>query len=257
MVDGFENVGDVRVLEDRFISRVRENIAAVACGGVVKAGDEIAVLRKLTGGKYLRAELAGRYPSGSWVSARVGGAKAVVLTGRVVLRLGRYVEAGGDDEPMGLRELHDILAAESKGSRRGRYVSVLGLFSPTGWTGQAVAFVKNEPCGSGHSSGDVAVVLVGPGVTELVWDAKSKAVSEYITCFCGLTAVERQELCRKVLDRDLAINDFAVIENAAKETGYSVSFVLNVANGLAGESEGLIVKKISQVGFVLKRSIQA
>lgn len=249
--------------EERFVARLRENLAAVEGAGCVQASDNLPELRKLTGGRLLRSELESEYPLGKSLSMRIAPKirlfgkekQPSVLTGRVVLRLERFVEKRSDDEPVSLGELTCTLAKESDLANRNRYELFLGLYSPTGWADDARAFVENEPPGSGWASNRVCPVLVGPEIAELAWDRKSDKLARYVHCFCGLTLQERKRICRNELQRAILVQEFANLEKIAQTSSLGLDFVKRTARELASGSKDLAVARVSGVGLVLKKKI--
>ena len=255
---------EVKLREERFIGRLRENVAALAGAGPIRDSDAVSLLRKLTDGQQTRGELEKEYPVAKSITVRITakggflrkGGQAVEVSGRVVVRLDRLVEAGSDEEAMTLGELNEILSKESDLARRGRYRSVLGLYSPTGWAQDARGFVENEPAGSGWASSSVFPMLIGPEVTQLGWDKKDKLLKEYIVCFCGLTEVERTEVCKREIGRAITVQEFANLAKIAEDKGFDIEFVKKVANTLASESKDLKLTRVKGVGLVLKRTIK-
>jgi hypothetical protein len=110
----------VKIVEDRFISRLRENLTAVENAGGIREGDNLAELRKLTEGKLSRNELEVKYPQGKSISMRITGKaslfgkqqRPIELAGKVVVRLERLVMAGDDDEQISLDELNATLSKD-------------------------------------------------------------------------------------------------------------------------------------------------
>ena len=260
--------------EDQFIARLRDNLGELAgsrspegagAGAAVRAGDEMTVLRRLTGGQMLRGELEKKYPLGKSLSVRLTkeqgglfsrkrqGGGTTVVCGKVMLRLERIVESGSDSEPMGLAELDDVLARESDQAGRGRYSSVLGLYSPTGWAQEALEYVENDPAGSGWASTNVSAILIGPTVTESVWDSKDEQAGEYASCFAGYTEAERVEACKQAIKRMLSVQEFADLARLAAQKGIALAMVQKVAEMLLDEEDGLKLTNVRDVGLVLKR----
>ena len=256
------NSCEVKVCEDRFISRLRENLASLGNAGGVQESDNLAELRKLTGGKLLRNELEAKYPLGKSLSMRIApkaglfakDEQSTVLTGKVIARLERFVENSSDDEPISLNELNSILSKESDLATRGCYKSVLGLYSPTGWVEDAEAFIANDPPGSGWASNRVHPVLIGPEITELVWDKRSSKISKYLQCFCGLTLSEREQVCEDTIKRTILVQEFANLAKIAEENGFDMDFVKGVAEKVSSEEKNLKLTKVKDVGLVLKRN---
>ena len=225
----------------------------------------MTVLRRLTGGQMLRGELEKKYPLGKSLSVRLTkeqgglfsrkrqGGGTTVVCGKVMLRLERIVESGSDSEPMGLAELDDVLARESDQAGRGRYSSVLGLYSPTGWAQEALEYVENDPAGSGWASTNVSAILIGPTVTESVWDSKDEQAGEYASCFAGYTEAERVEACKQAIKRMLSVQEFADLARLAAQKGIALAMVQKVAEMLLDEEEGLKLTNVRDVGLVLKR----
>jgi hypothetical protein len=250
-----------RLAEEQFISRLRENIAESLGSGTVRASDSVNRLRDLTDGTLLRRELEAKYPLGKSVAVQMTGAPglfgrragSVMLTGRVVLRLERFVEQECDEEPLSLIELHRVLAEEADVAARNRCESVLGLFSPTGWAGQAGQFVRNDPPGSGWASGVVHPVLIGPLVAELLWDTKDATLRQYVQLLCGLTLQERKQVCRDEIQKAVVVQDFANIQKIAEASGFAVDLVKDVAKDLCQETAGLKLATVKGVGPVVKR----
>lgn len=254
---------EAKVREGRFIGRLAENLVAVENAGGIQESDKLAELRKLTGGKLLRNELEAKYPLSRSLSIRVTPRSglfgkeepSIVLTGKVVVRLDRFVEAGGDEEAISLAELNTALSKESDLANRSRFESILALYSPTGWAEDAKVFVQNEPPGSGWASNSVYPVLIGPEITELVWDKKSDNLSKYIHCFCGLTLKERGRICEDEIQRAILVQEFANLEKIAQTNGFDLDFVKRIAKEIASGSKDLAVAKVSGVGLVLKKKI--
>lgn len=252
-----------KLSEDQFISRLQENFAAVENASGIQESDNLSELRKLTGGKLLRNELEAKYPLGKSLSMRItpkGGMfkkseHLIVLAGKVIVRLDRIVEKGGDDEPISLSELNSILSKEADLANRSCHESVLGLYSPTGWADEAKRFIENNPPGSGWASNRVYPVLIGPEITELVWDKKSSKLGKYIQCFCGLTLAERQQVCVDAIKRTILVQEFANLSKIAAENGFSLDFVKKEAEKIGSEEKNLKLTKVKDVGLVLKRRI--
>ena len=264
-VNGVEmlDIIEAKIREDRFVIRLRENLAAADNAGGVQEGDNLAELRKLTGGKLLRSELEAKYPLAKSLSVRVTPKaglfgkeeQAIVLTGKVIVRLDRFVEVGGDDEAISLGELNSILSKESDLAGRSQYKSVLGLYSPTGWADDAKKFVENNPPGSGWASNRVYPILIGPEITELVWDKKSDKLANYISVFCGLTLEERSRICKDEIQRAVLVQDFANLQRIAEAKGFDIGFVKHIAKGLCSDNKELKLTTVKDVGLVLKRRI--
>jgi hypothetical protein len=175
--------------------------------------------------------------------------------GKVIIRLERFVEQNGDSEPMSLGELNVILSRESDLAARSCYECVLGLFSPTGWAEDAKRFIENDPPGSGWASNRVNPVLIGPEITELVWDKNSGRLSKYIQCFCGLTLAEREQVCKEAIKRAILVQEFANISKIAADNSFDMDFVKGVAEQIGSEEKNLKLTKVKDVGLVLKRRI--
>ena len=255
-----DDLGQVKLKEGQFLGRLRENMAGA---GTLSASDSLAELRRLTEGRFLRSELEAKYPLGRAIFVRVHSkARSIgkvgpqtMLTGRVVVRLERFVEQGADDEPISMTELHGILSQESDAARRNRYESMLGLFSPTGWVGEARRFVQNEPPGSGWAATTVHPILIGPEITEMVWDPKDGKLRQYIQYFCGLTVEERRRVCTDEIQRAIVIQEFANLEKIAAAKGFDIEFVKGVAKELCKGARDLKLATVRGVGPVVKRTI--
>lgn len=249
-----------RVKEDQFLSRLRENLGVE---GTLTTSDCMVDLRRLTEGRLLRSELETKYPLGRTVSMRLNPktrvfgrpGESILLTGRVVLRLDRLVERGADDEPLSMAELHNVLLAESDTARRNRCESVLGLFSPTGWDPEAKRFVLNDPPGSGWVAGEVHPILIGPEITDLLWDTKDSKLRQYVPRFCGLTIEERRRVCTDEMQRAIVVQEFANLEKIADARGFDLAFVKEVAKELCRQSRDLKLANVRGVGPVVKRTI--
>jgi hypothetical protein len=254
---------EVKILEDQFVARLRRNLSMSDNLGGIRESDSLPELRKMTSGKLLRSEFEAKYPLGKSLSVRMTPksrlfskeSQAITLTGRVIVRMERFVEKGSDDEPISQTELSTTLAKESDLANRNRYESILGLYSPTGWAEEAKSFVQNEPPGSGWASHSVYPILIGPEITELVWDKKSDKVSKYIQCFCGLTLEERSRVCKDQIQRAILVQEFANLERIARTNGFDLDFVKRIAKELTSGSKDLAVAKVSGVGWVLKKRI--
>lgn len=252
-----------KLKEDLFVGRLRDNVGAVENAGGIEESDNLVELRRLTGGKLLRSELESKYPLGRCISVRVSPKVGLlskkniplVVSGRVIIRLERLVEKGGDEEPVSLGELNSILAKESDLANRSCHELVFGLFSPTGWAEEAEQFIRNEPPGSGWASSRVYPVLIGPEINELAWDRNSSKLSKYVQVFCGLTAEERRRICRDEIQRALLVQGFANLEKIAETKGIDIGFAKQIAKGLCREDRQLKLTTIKDVGLVLKRRI--
>ncbi|MBN2590025.1 MAG: hypothetical protein JXA96_09190 [Sedimentisphaerales bacterium] len=262
---------EVKIVEDKFISRLQENFAECESGFRIQESDCLSELRKLTSAKLLRNELETKYPLGKSLSIRIipkeersgkwfkkttaAQQNQIFLTGKVIIRLERFVEKGSDDEPLSLSELHSILTKETELANRNRYESILGLYSPTGWSQDATDFIQNDPPGSGWASNRIYPVLIGPEINELVWDTKSEKLSKYIQYFCGLTLEERSRICKNEIQRAILVQEFANIAKIAQSHGFELDFVKKIAKEIASGSKELVITKVSGVGLVLKKKI--
>jgi len=254
---------DVEVIlkENQFIRRLEENLLCFENAGGIQESDNLAELRTLTRGKMLRSELEAKYPVGKSLSVRiVPKAKLfgkeqlpLVLTGKVIVRLERFVEKGSDDEAISLSDLNVILSKESDLANRSRYELVLGLFSPTGWMEDAKRFIANDQPGTGWASSYVYPVLIGPEVTELAWDKKNEKVKSCIQYFSGLTTQERSRVCKEKIEREILVQDFANLERIAKTEDFDIGFVKKIAESLSNERKNLTLTTVRDVGLVLKR----
>ena len=251
-----------KLAEDQFMSRLRDNLMALPGVGVPETGERIAELRKLTDGRMLRAELEAKFPLGRSLSVQVGRAKTglfaragapVTLAGWVILHLERLAETDADDEPVSLMELNALLNREKEIAQRYQRVSILGLFSPTDWAADAKVFGANDPPGSGWASEQVHPILIGPQVTELQWDHNNERLQPYVETFCGLTLQERKKVCHDRLERTILVQEFAGLRAIAEENGFSPDFVRGVAKEMAAADKRLTVKKVSGVGWVVKK----
>ncbi|OHB64075.1 MAG: hypothetical protein A2Y77_12375 [Planctomycetes bacterium RBG_13_62_9] len=254
---------DAKLKEDQFIARLSGNVGAGTGFGPPQAGDSLTLLREATGGKLLRAELERQYPLCRTISVRAGGpgglfakqGDAVVLKGCVVARLKKLVEQGHDEETLSLSELHARLQEEAEAAGRNKCALILALFSPTGWAAEAQQFVRNDPPGSGWASGVVHPILIGPEITELVWDMKDSKLRPYVQYFCGLTVEERKSVCRDEIQRAVLIQEFANLEKIAEARGFDVGFVKDVAKELCRQSKELKLATVRGVGPVVKRTL--
>ncbi len=209
----------------------------------------------------LRRELEAKYPLGKSITIQIDSkpglfgkrTKEVILTGRVVFRLERFIEQDRDDEPLALVELHRVLSEETGVATRNRLGSVLGLFSPVGWTEDARQFVKNDPPGSGWASGGVRPILIGPQITALVWDTSDGTLRQYVPHFCGLTLDERTRVCRDEIQKAVVVQDFANLQRIAEAKGFEVDFVREVGRNLCQETADLKLATVRGVGPVVKR----
>lgn len=250
-----------KLAEEQFVSRFRENISESFRSATVRTSDCVDRLRDLTKGTLLRRELEAKYPLGKGVAAQIdakpglfgGRMEKVVLTGRVMLRLERFIEQDRDDQPLSLMELHRVLSEEADVATRNRCGSVLGLFSPVGWAEDASQFVKNDPPGSGWASGVVHPILIGPAVTDLTWDGKDATLRAYIQHFCGLTQDERRRVCRDEIQKAVVVQHFANLQKIAEARGFVLDFVEDVAKDLCQETADLRLATVRGVGPVVKR----
>ena len=250
-----------KLAEEQFISRFRENISASFRAATVRTSDRVDRLRDLTKGTLLRRELEAKYPLGKSVAVQIdakpgrfgGRTERVVLTGRVVLRLERFIEQDCDDQPLSLMELHRALSEETDVATRNRCGTVLGLFSPVGWADDARQFVKNDPPGSGWASGAVHPILIGPAITNLTWDGKDVILRAYLQHFCGLTQDERRRVCRDEIQKAVVVQDFANLQKIAEARGFVLDFVKDVAKDLCQETAALKLATVRGVGPVVKR----
>ena len=252
-----------KLAEEQFISRLRENVCAGPGTGVLRASDGVSGLRDLTKGALLRRELEAKYPLGKSLTIQIDSkpglfgrrTEKVILTGRVVLRLERFVEHGRDDQPLALVELRRVLSEETDIATRNRLGSVLGLFSPVGWTEDARQFVKNDPPGTGWASGAVRPILIGPQITDLTWDEKDGKLRPYVQHFCGLTVAERKSVCQDEIRQAIVIQEFANLEKIADARGFDIGFVKDVAKELCCGAKDLKLATVRGVGPVVKRTI--
>ena len=250
-----------KLAEEQFIARFKENVCACPGAGTIRASDSVSRLRDLTKGVLLRRELEAKYPLGKSITIQIDSkpglfgkrTKQVILTGRVVLRLERFIEQDRDDEPLALVELHRVLSEETDAATRNRLGSVLGLFSPVGWTEDVRQFVKNDPPGSGWACGSLRPILIGPRITALVWDTNDGALRQYVPYFCGLTLGERTSVCRDEIRRAVLVQDFANLQRIAEAKGFAVDFVKDVAKDLCQETADLKLATVRGVGPVVKR----
>jgi len=255
------NTEVAKLAEEQFISRFRENISESSGCAAVRTLDCVDRLRDLTKGTLLRRELEAKYPLGKSMAAQIDGrperlskqGDRFMLTGRVVLRLECFVEQGYDEDPLLLMELHRILSEETDVATRNRCGSLLGLFSPTGWTEDARQFVKNDPPGSGWACGVVHPILIGPAIAELLWDTRDAQLRKYVQYFCGLTLEERKRVCRDEIQKAVVVQDFANLEKIAEARGFGVEFVKGVAKDLCRDSTDLKLATVRGVGPVVKR----
>lgn len=254
----------IKIIEDQFIARLRENLDALSGVGMMQMEDGLKQLRQLTEGKMLRGELETKFPMAKSLRVQVtpkrsgffGKAEAALaVIGQVVVDLPSCIRNEGGDEAVTLTRLHALLNGESECSRKLGGSAVLGLFSPTGWEEVALQFVRNDPPGSGWASGTVSVILIGPAVTDLVWDTRDKRVQRYVEYFCGLTLSERRDVCRERIERALLVQEFANLETIASEQGFSLEFVKEIAKGVAAGDKDLSMKKVAGVGWVVKKKI--
>jgi hypothetical protein len=252
-----------KLAEEQFIIRLKENICAELDVGTLHISDCVNHLRDITNGTLLRRELETNYPVGKGVVVRIHSKPGlfskdqlqIVLTGKVIVRLDRFVEGSGDNESISLSELDSMLSKESDLANRNRYESILGLYSPTGWAEEAKAFVLNDPPGTGWASNTVHPILIGPAITELVWDTRSEKLSKYVQYFWGLTLEERKKTCQDEIHRAILVQEFANLEKIAQRRGFDLDFVKRIAKELASGSKELSVARVSGVGWVLKKKI--
>jgi len=255
------NAEAAKLAEEQFVSRFRENISASFGPATVRTADCVDRLRDLTRGGLLRRELEAKYPLGKSLVVQIDGksglfgrrTERVTLTGRVVLRLERFVEQDGDDQPVSMMELHRVLSEETDVATRNRCGTVLGLFSPVGWADDARQFVRNDPPGSGWASGVVRPILIGPAITSLIWDGKDATVQVYVQHFCGLTPDERRSVCRDEIQKAVVVQDFANLQKIADAKGFVLDFVKEVARDLCQETTDLKLATVRGVGPVVKR----
>ena len=193
----------------------------------------------------------GRLKTGLFAKA----ADPVILAGRAVLHLERLVEADADDEPVSLMELNALLNREMEMAQRYQQACILGLFSPTDWSAEAKVFIANDPPGSGWASEHVHPILIGAQVTALQWDRQNERIQSYIETFCGLTLHERKKVCHDRLERAILVQAFASLRAIAEEMGFSQDFVREVAKDMASQDKRLTVKKVSGVGWVVKKAL--
>jgi hypothetical protein len=254
---------EIKLAEDQFIARLRENINDLPGVGHVQADDRMGELRQETHGKLLRQELEAKYPLGKTIVAQVTprrsgffarAGSAVTLTGQVLVHLPRCIEHEGDDQPATVAQLHHQLNREARQRERAGTTALLGLFSPTGWDAAATQWARNDPPGSGWASGTVSVILIGPRVTDLVWDTRDARTQQYLECFCGLTRTERQDVCREKIERALLVQEFAHLDSIAQDQGFSLAFVKDVARSVTSRAKDRVLKKVSGVGWVVKKT---
>lgn len=258
------NNAQIKLAEDQFVARLRENLKALPGTDMQQTDDRLRELRQGTHGKLLRQELEATFPLGRAVTVQVTPKRRawfaksmspVTLTGQVLVDLSQCIESGGQDPPAVLTQLHERLQRESEQRGRLGNEALLGLFSPTGWDDAACQFARNDPPGSGWASGTVSVILIGPGVTDVVWDVEDLRAQQYVECFCGLTRTERQNVCREKIERALLVQEFANLEDLARDQGFSFPFVKDLAQGVASGANNLALKNVSGVGWVIKKKI--
>ncbi len=253
----------VKMQEARFCSRLVENMAAIKQAGSVEQTEQVAKLRRLTDGRMLRNELESKYPLGRLLWLRITAKsglftrrpEAIVLKGQVLVRLERLVGDGSDGEPFTVEQLNCVLTEQADWAGRNACRMIVGLFSPTGWADSARAFISNEPPGSGWACSSVYPILIGPEITDLMWDRGNDDIKPYVPYFCGLTVTERDRVCRDYLHRRLVVNDFANLQDAADELGFGIEQTKAVAGEIAADSDKYALKKISGVGLVIKKKI--
>lgn len=131
--------------------------------------------------------------------------------------------------------------------------AVLGVYSASGWADAAIAYARNDPPGTGYAHASLHLVLVGPAPSDLVTGAHDELARSFRPVLRGRTDDEEAAIAREHLEKALALENYAVLERVARETGLDDTTVERAARALASGEAGLRMETVSGAGPVLRR----
>lgn len=174
------------------------------------------------------------------------------VTWRYVARLERYLEQGGDTEPLSLRdvlaEMEPVLAAPAPAP-----VHVLGLMSPTGWSAEAQAWVAAPSPGHAWTHPTLRLCLIAAPTYQL-WHHPLAAhwPPAWDSLFNGRLPADEVLNATQLLQAALRLRTSVALPAAAAEWGMAMTWVHQAAQALAADP-GLALLTLPDTGPVLTR----
>ncbi len=165
---------------------------------------------------------------------------------------------GDATRPRSAAELSERLMDAAKRGREQKQPIVLAIFSPSGWTPDAIEYVaphENSPVAK-FASPDVSVILLGPGP-----DACWLDPTDGRAAFCA--PLVRGELPRDTLVRCLAAlgaqmegSRYVTLSAMTEALPFSETVIRAAMEQLVAESGDFVLETISGVGLTLRRREQ-
>jgi len=118
----------------------------------------------------------------------------LILEARVASRLAEYVRNGFDTQPLGLRDLNELLGAYFDAASASEAAHIVGLASPTGWDEQAHDFIASARPGRGFSHSLVMPCLVDLPRMTLTYDEVDSRLKGFVSIFRPLLVAEEVQL---------------------------------------------------------------
>lgn len=161
------------------------------------------------------------------------------------------LEAEGPVSLDGLR--HSIVDRESRTRNRLDFQYVLALYSPEGWSREALDYVRNDPPGSGFTHQALHLILIGPEPTDVVLDKRDELLASVAFVFRGRTRDEDIAVAKEELERAVLVGGYASVERVASSLDMDEGTVLDAARNKAAEG-GLKLDRVRGAGYVLRRT---
>lgn len=213
--------------------------------------DREALMRALNTAFLDRQTLA-TTPRNTRVRYRIPGDPALILEIRFVGRLERYCKTGTDDAPVTIEELMVILEELTEEQKTQRSAHVVGLASPTGWTEDAVDYIRNTGRGTSFRNEYVRPFLIDLRTDAVYYDELNEGTARFAGLFRLPTEVEDQAVLVERIRSDLAGRSGIILGDFAQEIGVSLELIQEAARTLASEANFRLIEDQS-VGWMLVR----
>jgi excisionase family DNA binding protein len=267
-----EHVRHAKALEINFISRFDFNIRSFSVLSGPKGQllakissweklhsreDEIATLRKNPQVTLSTKEIIQTLPINASSAYRVplgkknpfGEARHLVIMAKFWAELDSLLDSNPAQQSK--KELLSFLSTHAKRAEESRDFVVLGVCSPSGWSNAAKKLVSGE-VNEKYSSSHLVACLLGPGLSDHVFDAHDPRVRPFLRLFQPETHFERVTSIKDRIAQGLVGASHVVLGKIAKQVGGDNALVEEAAQELSADEEFLAIANVRGVGKVIK-----
>ncbi|MCG3196471.1 MAG: hypothetical protein GHCLOJNM_00946 [bacterium] len=178
-----------------------------------------------------------------------------MIEARVWIRLESLLTQGFDYGPITDLELMAALGSVVDQSKRDGRLRIVGWYSPTGWTPEALSLVKPESATpvSAIASAYASFLLIGPDIHQLYFNPQDARARIFAPMFAGELPGETRARCVRALKERMTGLRHITVAEASEAVGASESLMREAMRALAVEDPDYEVKEIQDVGLTLMR----